>query len=106
MEKPNKYNNYAITCLSVLLCFVILLLIGHFTRPSAAAQDQQQTVDLVLDHGSGSFRFFIDGSEVARLDRDGLRVRKDIEYGGSLTNSGSATIFSGERDSSGVENEP
>ena len=88
MEKTNTDNNYVIACLLVLLCFAILLLIGHFTRPSAAAQDQQQTVDLVLDHGSGSFRFFIDGREVARIDRDGLRVRNDIEYGGTITNTG------------------
>lgn len=88
MKILNAENNYVIACLLVLLCFVILLLIGHFTRPSAAAQDQQQTADLVLDHGSGSFRFFIDGSEVARISPDGLHVRKDIEYGGTLTATG------------------
>lgn len=88
MRPINTDNNYVTAYLLVLLCFAILFLIGHFTSPSAAGQDQQQTVDLVLDHSSGSFRFFIDGSEVARVDREGLHVRKDIEYGGTLTDTG------------------
>lgn len=54
----------------------------------SALQQTRQSVDMVLDHATGAVRFYVDGQEVARIDRDGLRVRDDIEYGGTITDTG------------------
>ncbi len=48
-----------------------------------------QSLSIVEDHDAKAFRFLIDGKEVARLDADGLHVREGIEYGATLTDTGS-----------------
>ena len=47
-------------------------------------------VTIAEDQKIGAFRFMIDGQEVARLDATGLHVRESIEYGGTLTDAGTA----------------
>ncbi len=43
---------------------------------------------MIIDPETNSFRFFIDGKEVARIDQTGLHVRENVEYGGTLTDTG------------------
>lgn len=50
------------------------------------------TTRIEVDEAAGMIRFFIEGRETMRLDPGGLRVLADIEYGGTLTDTGSAWI--------------
>lgn len=43
---------------------------------------------MIVDPDTKSFRFFIDGKEVARIDADGLQVRQHIRYGGYIEDYG------------------
>lgn len=43
---------------------------------------------MVTDESAGVLRFLIDGKEVARIDAQGLSIREDISYGGSITDYG------------------
>jgi hypothetical protein len=47
-------------------------------------------VAIVEDQEHGTFRFMIDGQETARLDAEGFHVRESIDYGGVLTDTGTA----------------
>lgn len=52
-------------------------------RPPAATR-------IVTDQETGTIRFIVDGREAARIDASGLHVREGIEYGGTITDAGSA----------------
>jgi hypothetical protein len=41
-----------------------------------------------MNEETGEIRFIINGVEQARLTRDGLKVRGNIEYGGTLRYAG------------------
>lgn len=43
---------------------------------------------MIVDPDTNSFRFFIDGKEVARIDARGLRIRENVEYGGTISDVG------------------
>lgn len=43
---------------------------------------------LIVDTEQNIVRVMIEGEEVGRFDKDGLHVRGDISYGGSLTDYG------------------
>jgi hypothetical protein len=67
--------------------------------PSAAQQLSPDTpsspgdrVRLVADQKTGVLRVVIDGKPVAWLDASGFHVVQDIEYGGSITDTGSADL--------------
>lgn len=61
------------------------------SAPKAAQEPRgAQSLSIVEDHEAKAFRFLIDGKEVARLDADGLHVREGIEYGATLTDTGTA----------------
>lgn len=47
---------------------------------------------VIPDEEKGIIRFIINGKEVARLDEHSLYVVKDVTFGGSLTDTGSAWI--------------
>lgn len=57
--------------------------------PSTASPE---TVRIVTDQDKGTITFIIDGKAAVQIDRDGLRVMNSIEYGGTLTDTGSAHI--------------
>jgi hypothetical protein len=46
----------------------------------------------VADQKAGVLRVVIDGKSVAWLDASGLHVIQDIEYGGSISDTGSADL--------------
>lgn len=77
-----------------LLLATILLLISaptHAAGPAADATAQvTQATRIETDQKTGAIRFIVDGREVARFERDGLHVRKDVNYGGLLTDTGQA----------------
>jgi hypothetical protein len=47
---------------------------------------------IITDEEQGVIHFIIDGREVARLDDRGFHVVGEIQYGGTLTDTGSAYI--------------
>jgi hypothetical protein len=49
-------------------------------------------VRLVADQKAGRLRVIIDGKVVAWFDTTGLHAIQDIEYGGSITDAGSAYL--------------
>lgn len=51
-----------------------------------------KSLEVIEDESAGAIRFVIDGREVARIDRSGLRVLGDITYGGSLTDVGPSAM--------------
>ncbi len=70
-----------------------------FNVPSAAQQLSPDTppssgdrVRLVADQKAGLLRVVIDGKVVAWFDPSGFHVIQDIEYGGSITDTGSADL--------------
>jgi hypothetical protein len=79
-----------------IIVYVLVLLVsapafaGGGSKQSPAETDPTPRVQIVEDQAAAAFRFMIDGREVARLDPDGLHVRENIEYGGTLTDAGTA----------------
>ena len=56
---------------------------------TASAIHPTQTA-VLADQDAGVIRFIIEGREAARLDAAGLHVRGNIDYGGTLKDSGPA----------------
>lgn len=84
----SRSSKYLFTAIIFSAVCVTFLLWGHTLAARENRLPAQQSVDLVLDHTSGAVRFYVEGQEVVRIDRDGLRVRNDIEYGGTITDTG------------------
>jgi hypothetical protein len=80
--------------LFTVLCGALALSTGLYVlRARADAREQAErptAVSIVTDPGRGTITFMIDGKSAARIDRDGLRVVGNIEYGGTLTDTGRA----------------
>src|SRR5690606_12721661 len=56
-----------------------------------AAQSQSlggERARIVVDDQAGAIRFEIDGQEAARIDGEGLKVKKHVEYGGHILDVG------------------
>lgn len=70
---------------------VFAALIGH---PAVAGEviPEAPTMRIEADEAHKAFLFVIDGEPVALLDKGGLHVRDSIEYGGTLTDSGTASF--------------
>jgi hypothetical protein len=62
--------------------------------PPAAAQPQSsgKRVELVPDQKAGALRVVIDGKPIAWFDADGLHVPENIEYGGTISDSGTENL--------------
>ncbi|MBM6395301.1 MULTISPECIES: hypothetical protein [Hyphomicrobiales] len=78
----------------LLSLILILLSVGAFAQSVANERKAPWVksgapLEIVEDQESAAFRFIIDGREVARLDNAGLYVDGSIEYGGTLTDTGS-----------------
>lgn len=50
------------------------------------------TTQIVTDQERGTVTIVIDGKPVVQIDKDGLRVVGNVEYGGTLTDTGSAYV--------------
>ncbi|ABS65793.1 hypothetical protein Xaut_0537 [Xanthobacter versatilis] len=82
-------------CHFAILCFLALAGPARADTVAAAATAQpagapQDRTAIVEDDVAGAFRFIIDGREVARLDTEGLHVRKSVTYGGTINDVGEA----------------
>ncbi len=55
------------------------------TKPAPAPAGQQPATRIETDQKAGIIRFIVNGKEVARLDANGLTVRGNIAYTGTLT---------------------
>lgn len=73
----------------VLFLFSLLIVAASIERAVAARADSNGT-EIVTDGDHGIVRVVINGKEVARFTADGLQVRDAIEYGGTITDTGSA----------------
>lgn len=77
MEKPKLF-------IVVFLIFVSFVAFhAHMAHSSAETPTR-----VSIDQAEGAFRFVIDGRVVAEIAANGLTVKGDIEYGGTLTDSG------------------
>jgi hypothetical protein len=76
------------------LCGVLALPAGLYVLHAHAGvkepDERPSAVSIVTDPGRGTITFMIDGKSAARIDRDGLRVVGNIEYGGTITDTGRA----------------
>lgn len=79
---------YLIASLVLALFAFVLMLVPHFAQATAGRSVSSEAVAIIEDHDSKSFRFVIEGKEVARLDQSGLHVRESVEYGGTITDVG------------------
>ena len=79
---------YLITSLVLALVALVLILMPHFAKAKSGSSAPSETVAIIEDHNSKSFRFLIEGKEVARIDASGLHVRESIAYGGTITDTG------------------
>ncbi len=73
----------------------LLLLIGLFlvlTPQALRAEEEQPLVRIEIDQDAKAFVFMIDDEPAAMLDRDGLHVPGEINYGHYLTDTGPEPI--------------
>lgn len=73
----------------ILFLFALLIVADSMVRAVAAHADSSAAA-IVTDTGHGIVRVMIRGKEVARFTADGLQVRDSIEYGGTITDIGTA----------------
>jgi hypothetical protein len=76
--------------LFISILVIAITLIARAETGTNAAQPAAIRAAVVADEQAGVIRFYIDGQELMRLDADGLHVREDVEYGGALTDTGTA----------------
>lgn len=69
----------------VILCCVLV-----FSALAYAQNSTSETTKIIADQDKGTITFIIDGEAVAQINRDGLHVVESINYGGVLTDTGSA----------------
>ena len=83
----NKISEHSIFVVigMIAILFIASIFLEAMTAP---AETGQHEVELVKNTTDGAFGFVINGSEVARLDVNGLHVKDSIEFGGALTDTG------------------
>jgi hypothetical protein len=72
--------------------FLILLssvILTATTTKALTAPSRPQT-QIETDQKAGIIRFIVNNREQARIDATGLHVRDNIEYGGTVTDTGEA----------------
>jgi hypothetical protein len=85
--------------LSVFCLASVLLFITHPVRAGsdapartndAAIKTSASTPEIVVDKAKGVIRFMVDGKEVATITKDGLTVKWDVSYTGTLKDADTA----------------
>jgi hypothetical protein len=78
--------------LFVYACTIVLLsgfaAAADTQLPHPDQQTQQTRIE--TDQKTGAVKIIVDNREVARFDARGLHVRKDLEYGGIVSDTGEA----------------
>ena len=64
------------------------LAVAEDTAPSAPKTDAKEPTRIETDSENGEIRFYIKGRLAAALKDNGLLVREDIGYGGTLNDHG------------------
>ena len=89
LHRPSIYSKR--TSVAILLCSIALVCGCAATPPALAAHsdqagshpvtvaDQSNSTRIETDQATGTIRFIIHGQEQARLDDDGLHVRKNAD---------------------------
>lgn len=77
---------------SILILCCVLVFTIIFPALAYAQNAAPETTQIVTDQEKGTITFIIDGKPVAQINRDGLQVVESINYGGVLTDTGSAHI--------------
>jgi len=73
----------------IIIALASALYVIKDANNGAVAEDPLRTA-VVADEQAGIVRIIIEGREAARFDAAGLHVQANINYGGSLTDSGEA----------------
>jgi hypothetical protein len=81
-------KSVSILILLTILLAVPLVLSAAERTPATASPQSDPRVRFDTDQEAGFVRVIIDNREVARIDSAGLHVRNDIEYGGTITDTG------------------
>jgi len=74
----------------IAICLFLSLPALAADKTGAPAPKAPERTRIVVDQKTNTIRFIIDGTEQARIDTTGLHVRNDVEYGGSITDTGPA----------------
>lgn len=81
-------KSVSILILSMILLAAPFVLSAAETTAVTTPPHSDQRVRFDTDQEAGFVRVIIDNKEVARIDSAGLHVRNDIEYGGTITDTG------------------
>lgn len=81
------------TIFTAAITAVVLASFSVWRAESQEPASQPQTLGserarIVIDDQAGVIRFEIDGQVAARIDGEGLKVEKHIEYGGHIADIG------------------
>ena len=79
----NNANTYLLTGSILALAFCAFI-----TRNVHANAGALSATRIEVDQKAGVVRIMIDGTEAAKIARDGLHVADDISYGGMITDAG------------------
>ena len=75
--------------LGVLFCFctTTALITNSSFAQELLAKDENKT-KVIVDEDAGVIRFIINGKEAAQINANGLSIRDNFEYGGTLLDMG------------------
>jgi hypothetical protein len=71
------------------IVLVVALVVAASAATSAAMTAQTRT-QVVADEKTGAIVFMVAGHEQARIDGSGLHVRENVDYGGTIRDTGQA----------------
>ena len=75
----------------IISSIVLLSAFAAAARTELPLPDQQmQQTRVEADQKTSTVKIIVDNREVARFDARGLHVRKDLDYGGILSDTGEA----------------
>ena len=89
-RRPSRRRVFPRRIALTTLCALVLLSATTFAQQeqSHPALRDVAATRIEVDEEANIIRFFVDGEETMRLDAEGLHVRNDIGYGGTVTDYG------------------
>ena len=85
-----RYRDLLLVAASLLLGGLTVLYAKALMVPIAHAAAEQPQTRIETDQTTGAILFIVNGREEARIDKAGLHVQADVNYGGVLTDTGPA----------------
>lgn len=87
--------------------FVFILVMLGFTLPVQAQENPAtEPTRIEVDSESGEINFYIEGELQAVLKNNGLHVRDNVQFGGTIIDSGEGFHFSDVRSEEGDSDAP